>query len=133
MAKIYFDSKLFVAGNMPAIDIGRSVSRIGGKAQHPGIKHAAARIRLDYLQFLELELFSRFGTRLEESVQEKLKRGQVLREILRQDRLSPLSEQDHMAWLLAYEGGLLNDYDPQQIAKALPKLFEAVATPPSFV
>ena len=126
--QIYFDSKLFAAGQMPAIDIGCSVSRIGGKAQHDGIKHAAARIRLDYLQFLELELFARFGTRLEESVQRKLKRGQVLREILKQDRLSPLSEQAHMAWLLAYEEGLLSDYNPQQIAKALPKLFEAAAT-----
>lgn len=125
--QIYFDSKLFAAGSLPAIDIGRSVSRIGGKAQHPCIKDAAARIRLDYLQFLELELFARFGTRLEESVREKLKRGRILREVLKQDRLSPLSENEHMAWLLAYDEDLLYKFDSAQINSVLPKLFEAVA------
>lgn len=125
--QIYFDSKLFSAGMLPAIDIGRSVSRIGGKAQHPAIKHAAARIRLDYLQFLELELFARFGARLEAGVEEKLKRGRLLREILKQDRLTPLPEQAHLAWLLAYDEGLLDGIEPAQAAALLPKLSEAVA------
>ena len=73
--QIYFDTKLFAGGMLPAIDIGRSVSRIGGAAQEKAIKDAASRIRLDYLQFLELELFARFGTRLEKGVEEKLRRG----------------------------------------------------------
>jgi F-type H+-transporting ATPase subunit alpha len=121
--QIYFESKLFAAGILPAIDIGRSVSRIGGKAQHPAIKAASARIRLDYLQFLELELFARFGARLEAGVEEKLRHGRLLREILKQDRLEPLSEQAHLAWLLAYGEGLLNEIPPEQAAARLQQVF----------
>jgi F-type H+-transporting ATPase subunit alpha len=117
--QIYLESKLFAAGMLPAIDIGRSVSRIGGKAQHPAIKDASAHIRLDYLQFLELELFARFGTRLEAGVEEKLQRGRLLRAILKQDRLQPLSETEHLAWLLAYGEGLLHQLDPEQVAGVL--------------
>ena len=125
--QIYFDSRLFAAGVLPAIDIGRSVSRIGGKAQDAAIKQAAARIRLDYLQFLELELFARFGTRLEAGVEEKLRRGRLLRELLKQDRLAPLPEQAHLAWLLAYGEGLLDRCAPEQAAERLPLLFSALA------
>lgn len=124
--QIYFDSKLFAAGMLPAIDIGRSVSRIGGKAQQDSIKAASASIRLDYLQFLDLELFARFGTRLEVGVEEKLRRGRLLREILKQDRLAPLPEQAHLAWLLAYGQGLLDKFSPQDAAALLPKLIAAV-------
>ncbi|WP_020483593.1 F0F1 ATP synthase subunit alpha [Methylomonas sp. MK1] len=120
--QIYLESKLFAAGMLPAIDIGRSVSRIGGKAQHPAIKTASAHIRLDYLQFLELELFARFGTRLEAGVEEKLQRGRLLREILKQDRLQPLSERAHLAWLLAYGEGLLENLKPEQAAGVLAEL-----------
>jgi F-type H+-transporting ATPase subunit alpha len=122
--QIYFDSKLFAAGILPAIDIGRSVSRIGGKAQHPAIKAASARIRLDYLQFLELELFARFGARLEAGVEAKLRQGRLLREILKQNPLEPLSEQAHLAWLLAYGEGLLNEMSPGQAAARLQAVFE---------
>ncbi|MDE2342769.1 MAG: F0F1 ATP synthase subunit alpha, partial [Betaproteobacteria bacterium] len=125
--QIYFDGRLFASGVLPAIDIGRSVTRIGGKAQHPAIKAAAARIRLDYLQFLDLELFARFGTRLEAAVEEKLRRGRLLREILKQDRLSPCSEQEHLAWLLAYGEGLLDSLAPQAAAAVLPRLFAGIA------
>lgn len=122
--QIYLESKLFSAGMLPAIDIGRSVSRIGGKAQHPAIKAASAHIRLDYLQFLELELFARFGTRLEAGVEEKLHRGRLLREILKQGRFQPLSEQAHLAWLLAYGEGLLENLQPAQAADLLAAMFE---------
>ena len=121
--QIYFESKLFAAGMLPAIDIGRSVSRIGGKAQHSAIKNAAAHIRLDYLQFLELELFARFGTRLEASVEQKLQRGRLLREILKQDRLQPLSEVEHLAWLLAYGEGFLDQVKPDKVTDELAQLW----------
>jgi F-type H+-transporting ATPase subunit alpha len=100
------------------------VSRIGGKAQHPAIKTASAHIRLDYLQFLELELFARFGSRMEAGVEEKLHRGRLLREILKQDRLQPLSEQAHLAWLLAYGEGLLENTNPAQVATVLEKILK---------
>ena len=126
--QIYLESKLFAAGILPAIDIGRSVSRIGGKAQHAAIKTASAHIRLDYLQFLELELFARFGTRLEAGVEEKLRRGHLLREILKQDRLQPLSEQAHLAWLLAYGEGLLEAVKPEQVSTVLSEILEQLPT-----
>ncbi|MBK7664460.1 MAG: F0F1 ATP synthase subunit alpha [Sterolibacteriaceae bacterium] len=126
--QIYFDAKLFAAGMLPAIDISLSVSRIGGKAQHPAIKAAAARIRLDYLQFLDLELFARFGTRLDPAVEQKLRRGRQLRELLKQDKLAPLPEQAHLAWLLAYGQGLLDKYPADAAADILPALYAAVST-----
>src|SRR5574337_313921 len=124
--QIYFDAKLFAEGMLPAIDIGRSVSRIGGKAQHPAIKAAAARDRLDYLQFLDLELFARFGTRVDAAVEDKLRRGRQLRELLKQDRLAPLPEQAHLAWLLAFGEGLLTKEAPDAAARLLSGLYAAV-------
>jgi len=124
--QIYFDGKLFAAGVLPAIDIGRSVSRIGGKAQHPAIKAAAARIRLDYLQFLEMELLARFGTRLDAAVEDKLQHGRLLRALLRQDRFAPLSENEHLAWLLAYGHGMLDHLSPEKALGALPALFARI-------
>jgi F-type H+-transporting ATPase subunit alpha len=125
--QLYFDTKLFASGMLPAIDIGKSVSRIGGQAQHKAIKDAAARIRLDYLQFLELELFARFGTRLEKGVEEKLRRGRLLRELLKQDRLIPLPETAQLAWLLAYSDGLLDKVSPEKAGAALTGIWEAIA------
>ncbi|MAR91790.1 MAG: F0F1 ATP synthase subunit alpha [Pseudomonadales bacterium] len=120
--QIYLDQKLFAAGILPAIDVTRSVSRIGGKAQHPAIKKEAGRIRLDYLQFLELEAFTRFGTRLEPAMEAKLKRGRVLREIMIQDRLSPVDAGAQLAWLIAYNEQRLDDWPPKQIGAALGQL-----------
>ena len=89
--QIYLDRRLFAAGVLPAVDVPLSVSRIGGKAQHPRIKEEAGRMKLDYLQFLELEVFTRFGTKLEAGTEAKIRRGRLLREILKQERLSPLA------------------------------------------
>jgi F-type H+-transporting ATPase subunit alpha len=80
--QIYLDKDLFASGFRPAIDIAKSVSRIGGKAQHPRVREEAGQMKLDYLQFLELEAFSRFGQRLEASMEAKIKRGRLLRKIL---------------------------------------------------
>ncbi len=106
--QIYLDPALYARGFLPAIDITRSVSRIGGKAQVPAIKAEAGRMKLDFLQFLELEVFTRFGSRLEASVEAKIKRGRLLREFLKQDRLAPLSPEQQMAWLVAYNEGFLD-------------------------
>jgi hypothetical protein len=100
----------------------RSVSRIGGKAQHPRIKEEAGRIKLDYLQFLELEVFSRFGARLEASMEEAIRRGNVLREILKQERLAPLPAEFHMAWLVAFNDGLFDAIDVDSIPVLLDSL-----------
>jgi len=122
--QIYLDQKLFAAGMLPAIDVTRSVSRIGGKAQHPAIKKEAGRIRLDYLQFLELEAFTRFGTRLEPAMEARLQRGRVLRQIMVQDRLSPISAVSQLAWLIAYNDQLL-DHTP---LPAIPTILQQLET-----
>ncbi len=115
--QIYLDHTLFVSGFRPAIDIARSVSRIGGDAQHRRIKEEAGRLKLDYLQFLELEVFTRFGARLEASMEATIKRGRVLREIFKQDRLMPLPVTVQLAWLVAFNDGCFDGVDPEDVAK----------------
>ena len=126
--QIYLDPALYARGFLPAIDITRSVSRIGGKAQVPAIKSEAGRMKLDFLQFLELEIFTRFGSRLEASVEAKIKRGRLLRELLKQDRLSPLSPEQHMAWLVAFNEGLFDGLEGLAIRAKLDKLLQHAAT-----
>ncbi|MEQ1638678.1 MAG: F0F1 ATP synthase subunit alpha [Methylococcales bacterium] len=126
--QIYLDNALFVSGFRPAIDITKSVSRIGGKAQHRSIRHQAGQMKLDYLQFLELEAFTRFGQRLETSMEARIKRGRLLREILKQDRLKPLNSLFQLAWLTAFNAGLFNQLEPKQIPDALNRLEQAIQT-----
>jgi len=126
--QIYLDSDLFVSGFRPAIDITKSVSRIGGKAQHPAISTQAGQMKLDYLQFLELEAFTRFGQRLEASMEARIKRGRLLREILKQDRLVPHSTLFQLAWLTAFNSGLFNQTDPKDIAKILVRIEQGIET-----
>ena len=117
--QIYLDRNLFASGFRPAIDIARSVSRIGGQAQHPRIKEEAGRMKLDYLQFLELEVFTRFGARLETSMDAAIDKGRKLREILKQDRLVPLPETFQMAWLVAFNDGHFKNVPTESILTAL--------------
>lgn len=124
--QFYLDRRLFGSGFLPAIDITRSVSRIGGRAQHPCIKEEAARMKLDYLQFLELEAFTRFGSKLESSMEEKIRRGRVLREILKQERLAPLPAAFQLAWMMAYNTGRFDDPDSASIRRKLAALAEGL-------
>ena len=85
-------------------------------------------MKLDYLQFLELEVFTRFGARLEASIEAKIKRGRMLREVLKQDRLSPLPVEFQMAWMVAYNEGLLDALSSGEIPAVLHRLAEWVRT-----
>ena len=120
--QIYLDAGLFAAGFRPAIDVGRSVSRIGGAAQHPRIAAEAARVKLDYLQYTELEVFTRFGARLEAAMERAIRRGRVLREVLKQERLAPLPPELQLAWLVAYNDGRLDAVAPEEVPGALERL-----------
>ena len=120
--QIYLDNDLFVSGFRPAIDITKSVSRIGGKAQHSSIRDQAGKMKLDYLQFLELEAFTRFGQRLEASMEARIKRGRLLREILKQDRLAPLSSLMQLAWLSAFNNSFFNNAESKDIPDCLAKI-----------
>ena len=125
--QVYLDRRLFGSGFLPAIDITRSVSRIGGRAQHPRIKDEAGRMKLDYLQFLELENFTRFGSRLDAAMEEKIRRGQVLREVLKQDRLAPVAVEFQLAWMMAYNRGHFTEPVPARIRLQLQELREALS------
>jgi F-type H+-transporting ATPase subunit alpha len=125
--QIYLDPALYARGFLPAIDITRSVSRIGGKAQLPAIKAEAGRMKLDFLQFLELEVFTRFGSRLEAGVDAKIQRGRLLRELLKQERLAPLSPEQHLAWLVAYNEGAFDALAGEAVQGRLARLLHQAA------
>ena len=86
-------------------------------------------MKLDFLQFLELEVFTRFGARLDASVVIKIQRGRLLRDLLKQERLSPLSPEQQLAWLIAYNEGLFDDLagDEAAIAARLAHLLARAA------
>lgn len=87
-------------------------------------------MKLDYLQFLELEAFTRFGTRLDAATEDKIRRGQILREILKQDRLASVSPELQLAWMMAYNLGYFAVPDPMKIARRLSALRQALQDAP---
>ncbi len=116
--QIYLSPKLFGQGVLPAVDVGKSVSRVGGKTQLPSYRSVAGDLRLYYSQFQELESFSRFGTRLDEETRHTLERGRRVREILKQPRYQPIPVAEQFAVLLAVSEGLLDSVPLEDIEKA---------------
>ena len=102
------DAKLFYQGQKPAVDVGTSVSRVGGKTQARALRDAAQTLRLDYAQFLELETFTRFGGMPDGRVRDQLTRGARIRAILDQPQHAPLRLADEVALVLAVQAGLLD-------------------------
>ena len=113
--QIYLDSKLFSNGIKPAVDVGRSVSRVGGKAQKPALRSVAAGLRLDYAQFLELEVFTRFGAVVDSNTKKVIEHGRRIRATLAQGRHAPLSMPVQVALLLALNEGLLDSCAPSDV------------------
>jgi F-type H+-transporting ATPase subunit alpha len=116
--QIYLSPSLFQKGLLPAIDVGKSVSRVGGKAQLPAYRAVAGDLRIAYSQFEELESFSRFGTRLDDDTRRRLERGWRVREILKQPQLKPIPVAEQIAALLAVNGGALDVVPIKEISKA---------------
>ena len=106
--QIVLDAKLFHEGQKPAVDVGTSVSRVGGKTQSRSLRDAAATLRLDYAQFIELESFTRFGGMPNTRVKGQLARGARIRAILNQAQHAPLRLADEVASILAVQNGLLD-------------------------
>jgi F-type H+-transporting ATPase subunit alpha len=125
--QIYLSPELFHKGVLPAVDVGKSVSRVGGKAQWPAYRLVAGALKLYYAQFEELEMFARFGTRLDERTRGTLERGKRVREILKQHEQEALSPCEQIAVLLAVTEGLLDDFPLQHIARAEHAILTAVA------
>lgn len=103
--QIYLTPNLFHKGILPAVDVGRSVSRVGGKTQLPAYRAVAGDLRLSYSQFEELEAFSRFGTQLDDATQQSIARGQRVREVLKQNQYQPIPVAEQIAVLLAVTQG----------------------------
>jgi F-type H+-transporting ATPase subunit alpha len=107
--QIVLSSRLFAGNQRPAIDVGLSVSRVGGKAQSKGLREAAGQVRLDYAQFLEIEGFTRFGAITDPRIRRQLRRGERIRALLTQPRFSPLAPAEQVALLSALRQGELDD------------------------
>jgi F-type H+-transporting ATPase subunit alpha len=103
--QIALDAKLFAQGHKPAVDVGISVSRVGGKTQARALRDVSGKLRLDYAQFLELEMFTRFGEQPEARVKAQIDRGQRLRALLNQPQFQPLRVVDQTALALALTQG----------------------------
>src|SRR3989344_2031195 len=107
--QIYLESSLFNAGVRPAINVGNSVSRVGGAAQTSGIKSVSGKMRLDLAQYNSLAAFAQFGSELDSSTQKQLDRGKRLIEILKQPQFNPLSESTEFLSIYAVSAGLMDD------------------------
>ncbi|HEV2334270.1 MAG TPA: F0F1 ATP synthase subunit alpha [Stellaceae bacterium] len=107
--QIYLDPRLFYEDQKPAVDIGKSVSRVGGKAQAPVLKALSESLRLEYAQFLELEVFTRFGTMVDERTRKVIEHGRRIRAVLRQPQFVPLTLAEEVALLVAVSQNVLDD------------------------
>jgi F-type H+-transporting ATPase subunit alpha len=107
--QIYLQKDLFHTGVRPAIDVGVSVSRVGGDAQVPAMKKVAARLRLDLAAYYELQDFARLGTELDRASQRRLERGHRMVELLKQPQFAPLSVGEQVVTILAGSAGLLDE------------------------
>jgi F-type H+-transporting ATPase subunit alpha len=107
--QIVLDAKLFQEDQKPAVDVGKSVSRVGGRTQAPALRDAAQNLRLDYAQFLELEVFTRFGGLTDMRVRKQIERGLKIRAILNQPQYAPLDLGAEVALVMALQNGLIDD------------------------
>jgi F-type H+-transporting ATPase subunit alpha len=107
--QIFLESDLFYSGVRPAINVGISVSRVGGKAQTKAMKKVAGRLRLDLAQYRELAAFAQFGSDLDKTTQAQLTRGERMVELLKQGQYQPLSVERQVAIIFAGTNGYLDD------------------------
>ena len=115
--QIFLEGKLFYSGVRPAINVGISVSRVGGNAQIKPMKRVAGRLRLELSQYRELEAFAQFGSELDPDTQATLSRGQRLVETLNQSELSPWAVQDQVAAIYSGTGGYLDRIKVERIGE----------------
>ncbi len=118
--QIYLDPRLFYEDQKPAVDVGKSVSRVGGKTQAPVLKSLSESLRLDYAQFLELEVFTRFGTMVDERSRKIIEHGRRIRSVLGQRQFAPLALGEQVALLSALAEGVLDE-----VPLDLVKVFQA--------
>lgn len=125
--QIYISPSLFELGVLPAVDVGRSVSRVGGKAQRATFRAVAGDLKLAYAQFEELETFARFGARLDEATQRNLDHGQRIRACLKQHEGSPLDVADQIVVLVTLTAKLFDAVPLEKMEEAQTALLAAAA------
>jgi F-type H+-transporting ATPase subunit alpha len=123
--QIYLSPELFQKGILPAVDVGKSVSRVGGKTQLSAYRAVAGDLRLSYSQFEELEVFSRFGTQLDEDTKKRLERGRRVREILKQPQYEPIRVAEQIAALVAVNEGIFDRIPLENISEGERKIRDA--------
>jgi F-type H+-transporting ATPase subunit alpha len=125
--QIYLSPTLFELGILPAVDVGKSVSRVGGAAQRAAYRSVAGDLKLAYSQFEELETFARFGTRLDDSTRRIIDHGRRIRACLKQPESQPVSMVEQIAVLLALTAGLFDPLPLERVAEAEKALRSAAA------
>ncbi|MAM13888.1 MAG: F0F1 ATP synthase subunit alpha [Rhizobiaceae bacterium] len=124
--QIYLSPRLVRRNQFPAVDLGVSVSRVGGKAQARAFREVAGNLRVTLSQFEELEDFARFGTRLDEDTRARLARGAAVRAALRQPERDPMPAAEQLAILIAATNGLLDGLDEDRTLRAMDAIRHAV-------
>ncbi len=122
--QIYLESGLFNAGVRPAINVGISVSRVGGNAQIKGMKRVAGRLRLDLAQYRELEAFAKFGSDLDKATQQQLRRGSRLVELLKQGQYVPMPVEQQVVSIFAGTNGYLDEIPLEHVQRFERELLE---------
>jgi len=131
--QIYLSPSLFQLGVLPAVDVGKSVSRVGGKAQRAAYRAVAGDLKLAYAQFEELETFSRFGARLDKDTRQIIDHGRRIRACLKQPEFTPVSVPEQIAVLLALTAELFDQVPLDQMTDAEHAIREAAADIPAEV
>lgn len=122
--QIFLESDLFFAGQRPAVNVGLSVSRVGGDAQTKAMKKAAGAIRLDLAQYREMEVFTQFASDLDEATKRQLTYGQGLMEILKQEQYKPLKQYEQVIMLVVVLNHLMQDIPVNKVKKVMSELLE---------
>lgn len=113
--QIFLESDLFFEGQRPAVNVGLSVSRVGGAAQTKAMKKASGSLRIDLAQYREMKEFTQFASDLDETTKKQLQHGRVLMELLKQPLNHPMSQADQVMALVVADANLLNDVDPELV------------------
>ena len=124
--QIYLDTRLFRSGIKPAVDVGLSVSRVGGSAQRKAVRKVSGTLRIDLAQYQELESFAQFGSELDKESQAQLSRGQRLRELLKQPQYTPMKVWQQVVSLYAGTKGYMDDVEVNNILDFQNKLLSYI-------
>ena len=124
--QIYLEPSLFNSGVRPAINVGISVSRVGGNAQIKAMKKVAGRLRLELAQYRELEAFAKFGSDLDKSTQQQLRRGSRLVELLKQGQYVPMPVEKQVVSLFAGTNGYLDEIPIEHVQRFERELLETM-------